>query len=107
MKKMLFVLTVLFSSNVFAVPVNINTADAQKIADSLVGLGLKKAQAVVDYRTKNGEFKTLEDLNKVPGIGDKTIEKNKADILFSDEAVSSQPATSSTTTTSPESKKSI
>lgn len=76
--------TILFSAISFATPVNINIADAQKISNSLSGIGLKKAQAVVDYRTKNGEFKTLDDLNKVSGIGDKTIEKIKADILFSD-----------------------
>jgi competence protein ComEA len=83
MKKLLLALTILFSANVLATPVNINTADAQKIADSVSGFGLKKAQAIVDYRTKNGEFKTLDDLNKVAGIGDKTIEKIKVDILFS------------------------
>ncbi|MEI7840714.1 MAG: helix-hairpin-helix domain-containing protein [Methylococcaceae bacterium] len=84
MKKLLFVLAVLFSANVFATPVNINTADVQKIADSLSGFGLKKAQAIVDYRTKHGDFKTLDDLNKVSGIGDKTIEKIKVDVLFAD-----------------------
>jgi competence protein ComEA len=93
MKKLLFVLTVLFSVNVFATPVNINTADAQKIADSISGFGLKKAQAIIDYRTKNGDFKTLDDLNKVSGIGDKTIEKIKGDILFSDTTL---PTTTST-----------
>lgn len=84
MKKLLLALTLLFSANVFASPVNINTADAAAIASALSGLGPKKAQAVVDYRTKNGEFKSLDDLKKVSGIGDKTIEKIKADILFSD-----------------------
>ena len=86
MKKLLLAFTILFSVNALAKPVNINTADAEKIADSISGFGLKKAQTIVDYRTKNGEFKTLDDLNKVSGIGDKTIEKVKADILFSDAA---------------------
>lgn len=84
MKKLFLALAFLFSANTSATPVNINTADAQKIADSISGIGLKKAQTIVDYRTKNGEFKTLDDLNKVTGIGDKTIEKIKADISFSD-----------------------
>lgn len=84
MKKLLLALSFLFSTAVFATPVNINTADAVAIANALSGLGPKKAQAIVDYRSKNGEFKTFDDLNKVPGIGDKTIEKIKADILFSD-----------------------
>ncbi len=92
----MLILTFLFSTNVFASPVNINTADTQKIADSLSGFGLKKAQAIVDYRTKNGEFKTLDDLKKVSGIGDKTIEKIKFDVLFSDAEtvpVATPPAT--------------
>lgn len=92
MKKLLFALTLLFSANIFATPVNINTADAAAIASALSGFGPKKAQAIIDYRAKNGEFKTLDDLNKVPGIGDKTIEKIKSDILFSDAA----PATAIT-----------
>jgi competence protein ComEA len=96
MKKLLLALTFLFSTNTFATPVNINTADAQKIADSVSGFGLKKAQAIIDYRTKNGDFKTLDDLNKVSGIGDKTIEKIKADILFSDAGAA--PANLPTTT---------
>lgn len=94
MKKLLLALTLLFSANTFATPININTADAAAIASALSGFGPKKAQAVVDYRTKNGEFKTLDDLNKVPGIGDKTIEKIKSDILFT---APSQAATETAT----------
>jgi competence protein ComEA len=92
MKKLLLVLSMLFSVNTFATPININTADAKAIDAALSGFGPKKAQAIIDYRTKNGDFKTLDDLNKVSGIGDKTIEKIKGDILFSDAA----PATTTT-----------
>ena len=81
MKKLMIVLA-LFSMNSFATPVNINTADAKTIADSLSGIGLAKAEAIVAYRTTHGDFKTTDDLDKVSGIGAKTIEKNKADILF-------------------------
>lgn len=102
MKRSLLALIILFSTNVFATPVNINTADAQKIADSVSGFGLKKAQAIIDYRTKNGDFKTLDDLNKVSGIGDKIIEKIKADILFSEETPTT---TASPTATTPATKK--
>jgi competence protein ComEA len=93
-KKLFILATALFSINAFAAPVNVNTADAKTLAGSLHGIGAKKAQAIVDYRTKNGEFKTIEDLAKVSGIGAKTVEKNKADILLSDTAT---PATSATT----------
>lgn len=82
MIKKLLILSALFSMNAMAAPVNVNTADAKTIADSLSGVGLKKAQAIVDYRDKNGAFKTVDDLSHVSGIGAKTIEKNKADILL-------------------------
>ena len=85
MKKLLFLLA-LFSANIFATPVNINTADAQAIADSLNGIGEKKAQAIIEYREKNGDFKTIESLTEVAGIGEKTVEKNKEDILLADKS---------------------
>jgi competence protein ComEA len=91
MLKKLSILTMLFSINVFATPVNINTADVQTIADSLSGIGLKKAQAIVDYRAKNGKFRSINDLSQVTGIGIKTIEKNKADILLEDPASPDTP----------------
>jgi competence protein ComEA len=84
MMKKLVILLAFCSVNAFAAPVNINTADAKTIADSLHGIGLKKAEAIIAYRTKNGAFKSVEDLSHVSGIGDKTIEKNKTDILFTD-----------------------
>lgn len=65
-------------------PVNINTADAPSIAGALKNIGLKKAQAIVDYRNKNGAFKSLDDVDNVPGIGAKTLEKIKADLLFTE-----------------------
>jgi len=91
MTKKLFMFMLLFSANVFATPVNINTADAQNIADSLKMIGEKKAQSIIEYRVKNGQFKNVDDLKKVAGIGDKIIEKNKEDILFSDSLTSMTP----------------
>ncbi len=82
-----------FTGSVLAAPVNINAADAQTIADALKGIGLKKAEAIVKYRTEKGPFKTIEELANVTGIGEKTIEKNKADIqLGSSAAVPAAPA---------------
>ena len=79
MRKFL-ILLVLFSFNVFAEPVNINKASAQEIADSLNGIGIKKAEAIIAYRKENGKFKTADELANVKGIGEKTIAKNKQDI---------------------------
>lgn len=62
--------------------VNINTAPAAELDRVLDGVGEKKAKAIVEYREKNGLFKTLDDFEKVPGIGPKTVEKNKDRIIF-------------------------
>jgi competence protein ComEA len=59
-------------------PVNINTASAVEIAEALDGIGDSKAQAIVAYRTKNGGFKSMDQLTEVKGIGLKTVEKNAA-----------------------------
>ncbi|MBS3951535.1 MAG: ComEA family DNA-binding protein [Methylomicrobium sp.] len=80
--KYLLALIALITFNAFAEPVNINTADAETIANSLNGIGIKKAQAIIEHRTKEGDFKSVEDLAKVKGIGEKTVEKNKADIIL-------------------------
>jgi len=81
MKKILFFMAII-SFNAIAAPVNINTADAKTISDSLTNIGIKKAEAIVKYRTEKGLFKTVEELTNVAGIGEKTIEKNKKDILL-------------------------
>lgn len=57
--------------------VNINQADAAVLSSELNGIGEKKAQAIIDYRTQHGPFNSLEDLQNVKGIGDQTIEKNR------------------------------
>lgn len=59
-----------------AEPVNINTADAETLA-TLQGIGEKRADAIVDYRTRHGPFVSVDDLVKVKGIGVKTVEKNR------------------------------
>ncbi|OOR99756.1 transporter [Haemophilus paracuniculus] len=62
--------------------VNINTASAAELQDKLVGIGAKKAQAIVDYRTKNGNFVSLEQLTEVSGIGKATLDKNRDRIVL-------------------------
>ena len=70
-----------FSTLALASPVNINTASAQEIADALNGIGMVKAQALIEYRQANGAFSTAEHIVDVRGIGPVTYEKNKEDIL--------------------------
>jgi competence protein ComEA len=61
-------------------PVNINTADAATLARELKGSGLKRAQAIVDYRGQYGPFRSADELALVKGIGPKAIEANRAEI---------------------------
>ncbi|MCZ8132650.1 MAG: ComEA family DNA-binding protein [Steroidobacteraceae bacterium] len=58
-------------------PVNVNTADAQTLARELQGIGLAKAQAIVAHREKHGAFRSIADLARVRGIGEKTLERNR------------------------------
>jgi competence protein ComEA len=69
------------SSIGMAAPVNINTASAAEIAEALKGIGLSKAQAIVDYRQAYGLFSAANEIVFVRGIGDSTFENNKGDIL--------------------------
>ncbi len=78
----LFVLAVPMAA--LAGPVNINTADAATISAELKGVGLAKAQAIVEYRKKHGPFRSADDLSLVKGIGERTVEINRADIKVRD-----------------------
>ena len=59
--------------------ININTADITKLQE-LQGIGPSTAQAIIDYRTQNGNFKTIEDIKEVSGIGDGKYSKIEASI---------------------------
>lgn len=59
--------------------ININTGDISELT-KINGVGETKAQNIIDYREKNGQFKTIEEIKNVDGIGDKTFEKMKDSI---------------------------
>ena len=71
----------LFPLASFAGPVDVNTATAETISAELKGVGMTKAQAIVEYRKAHGPFKTPADLMQVKGIGVRTIEINAENIL--------------------------
>ncbi|WP_323905080.1 ComEA family DNA-binding protein [Aeromonas hydrophila] len=60
--------------------VNLNTASINELT-ALKGIGEKKAQAIVDYREKQGKFTTVDQLADVSGIGPATLEANRDMII--------------------------
>ncbi|MDO5491905.1 MAG: helix-hairpin-helix domain-containing protein [Bacillota bacterium] len=59
--------------------ININTADITQL-QTITGVGPVTAQKIIDYRTENGRFSSIEDLKNISGIGEKTFEKMKGDV---------------------------
>ena len=74
------IISLLPLAGAFAGPVNLNSADATTLAKELDGIGPAKAQAIVEYRQKNGPFRSAEDLLKVEGIGQKVLDQNRGNI---------------------------
>lgn len=74
------VASLFMAMSVLAGPVDVNTADAQTLSQELTGIGLARAQAIVDYRKEHGPFKRAEDLLKVKGVGQRTLEMNRENI---------------------------
>ncbi len=63
--------------------ININTASADEL-QKLPGIGAKIAQRIIDYRKEHGEFKRIEEIMKVKGIGEKTFNRIKDLITVGD-----------------------
>ena len=86
MKKALLITLAIFALLVggsgYASPVNVNQASAEQIAESLQGIGLQKANAIVQYREKHGAFQSKSDLLNVKGIGESTLDKIESSILL-------------------------
>ena len=82
-KLLLAAMILVFGGIAIAGPVNVNTADAETISAELQGVGITKAIAIVEYRQANGPFKTADELAQVKGIGERTVEINRKNILVS------------------------
>ena len=80
MKKLALALVMCFAlSGLAAAAVNINTATKEELT-SLKGIGDKRAQEIIDYRKKNGDFKSVDDLEKVPGIGPGIMKQIRSEV---------------------------
>lgn len=65
--------------------VNINTASAEELSEGLKGVGLTKAEAIVAYRQSHGDFRHIDELVNVKGIGLRTIDRNRDNILLQEQ----------------------
>src|SRR5918993_645648 len=85
--------------------VNINTATKEELT-SIKGIGEKRAQDIIDYRTKNGNFKSVDALEKVPGIGPGLMKQIRPQVTTTGKTVIDQPADKGTKTKASDSGKS-
>ena len=79
--KLVLSLAMLVSMQVYADPVDINTADVSILAGAIDGVGEKKAATIVAYRDAHGPFNSVEELSKVKGIGAVTVDKNRHNLM--------------------------
>jgi competence protein ComEA len=70
---LLLVLVSAFSSTAMAEKINLNTADAEAI-QYIPGIGLSKAEKIIEIRDKAGKFSSMEEIDAVPGIGERTMQ---------------------------------
>jgi len=81
---LLLLLPILFYSHTVIATeplVNINQAGAEELAEKLSGIGPAKAKAILMYRDLHGPFKSVDELIKVKGIGPRTLEKIRAQLI--------------------------
>jgi len=62
-------------------PVNINKATKEELT-TVKGIGPVTAEKIIEYRTINGEFNSIDELTKIHGIGEKTLEKIKGEVTI-------------------------
>lgn len=79
MKTLALALVLALCSFAATAAINLNTATKDELV-ALPGIGPAKAQAILDYRNKNGAFKSIEELKDVKGIGAKRYEKIKGEL---------------------------
>jgi competence protein ComEA len=79
MKRLTLAFALALCSLTATAALNLNNATKDELV-ALPGIGPAKAQAILDYRSKNGAFKSVEELKDVKGIGAKRYEKIKSEL---------------------------
>jgi competence protein ComEA len=98
-KKLILALVMCLTLSGFAAAaVNINTATKEELT-SLKGVGDKRAQEIIDYRKKNGDFKSVDDLEKVPGIGPGIMKQIRPEVSVTGKTTVTKSADASKTKT--------
>jgi len=98
MKKLLLALVLWFAvAGIAVAAVNINTATKEELT-SLKGVGDKRAQEIIDYRKKNGDFKSVDDLEKVPGIGPGIMKQIRSEVSVTGKTTTTKSADTGATT---------
>jgi len=81
MKRLLCALAALLISTAALATVNLNSATKDELV-ALPGIGPSKAQAIIDYRTQNGPFRSVDEIRKVRGIGEKLFQQIKPELTI-------------------------
>jgi competence protein ComEA len=80
MKKLLLAIVASLALSFSALAaVDLNTASQSEL-ETIKGIGPAKARAIIDHRTKNGPFKSVNDLEKVNGFGKKTVDSVRPEV---------------------------
>lgn len=78
-KLLLAFITFVISTSIAMATVNLNTATKDDL-DGVKGIGPVKAQSIIDYRKKNGPFKSVDELENVKGFGSKSVKKVRSEL---------------------------
>ncbi len=74
-----FAMILLAFAGLASAVVDLNSATSAEL-DAVKGIGPAKAKAIIDFREKNGPFKSVDDLDNVKGFGKKTVEKLRPEL---------------------------
>lgn len=94
MKKLIFAfvgLVLMAFAGLASAVVDLNAATAEEL-QAIKGIGPAKSKAIIEYRDKNGPFKSVEDLDNVKGFGKKTVDKLRPELSIGGVAAPAAPA---------------